>query len=335
VPAPRVFVARRIPKAGLDLLLSAAEVEVWPGDMPPPPSILREKARDAEGLLTLLTDVVDAELLASAPNLKVVSDFAVGVNNVDLAAATKHGVKVGNTPGVLTDATADCAVALLLAAARRIVEGDRYSRAGLWKTWEPVGHIGQDLVGRTLGIVGMGRIGFAVAKRLRFGWNMNVVYMNRSDNDWTRQAESELGARRTSFETLLAESDFVSVHASLNADSKHLFDAAAFQRMKPTAVFVNTARGGVVVENDLCEALEKGWIFAAGLDVTDPEPPAPHSRLFQLENVVVAPHLASATVLTRNRMAELAAENLIAGLLDRRMPSCVNEQDLARRSRER
>lgn len=326
--APKVFVSRRIPKAGLDKLQHSCELEVWPGDLPPPTAVLREKARDADGLLTLLTDSIDAELLQGAQRLKVVSNFAVGYNNIDLAEATRLGIRVGNTPGVLTDATADAAVALLLAAARRIAEGDRYSRAGRWKTWEPVGHIGADLVGATLGIVGMGRIGFAVAKRLHLAWDMRILFVNRSSNPSTAAAERELQARRVSFDELLRESDFVSVHAGLNEDSKALFDASAFAAMKPTAVFVNTARGGIVVEDDLCDALERGTIFAAGIDVTDPEPPVASSRLFRVENLVVAPHLASATTQTRNRMAEMAAENLVAGLEGRPMPSCVNAEAL-------
>lgn len=327
--APRVFVSRRIPKAGLDKLQHQCELEVWPGDLPPPAAVLREKAKGVDGLLVLLTDVIDAQLLSGAERLKVVSNFAVGYNNIDLAEATRRNVRIGNTPGVLTDATADAAVALMLAAARRIVEGDRYARAGRWKTWEPVGHIGADLVGATLGIFGMGRIGYATAKRCRFGWGMRVVYVNRTENETTAAAERELAARRVSFEQLLRESDFLSVHAGLNEESRGLFNAAAFAQMKPGAVLVNTSRGPIVVEEDLCNALERGTIFAAGLDVTDPEPPVEGSRLFSLENLVIAPHLASATSKTRNSMAELAAENLLAGLQGRPMPSCVNREALA------
>jgi len=321
---PRVFVSRRIPKAGLDLLQHACELEVWPGELPPPAAVLREKSQDADGLLVLLTDRVDAELLQLAKRLKVVSNFAVGVDNIDVAAATRRGVKVGNTPGVLTDATADCSVALMLAAGRKLVAGDRFAREGRWKTWEPTGHIGVDFVGKAIGVFGMGRIGFQVAKRCRFGWEMDVHFTNRSSNEWTSRAEKELAAKRVEFDELLATSDFVSVHAGLNDETRGLFSKEAFARMRPTAVFVNTARGGIVVESDLCDALERGVIFAAGLDVTDPEPPNPNSRLFQLDNVVVAPHLASATIQTRNRMAVTAAENLLAALEGRPMPSCVN-----------
>lgn len=328
---PRVFVSRRIPKVGLDLLQHACELEVWPGELPPPAAALREKSQDADGLLVLLTDRIDAGLLDSARRLKVVSNFAVGVDNIDVAAATRRRVKVGNTPGVLTDATADCAVALMLAAGRRIAAGDRYAREGRWKTWEPTGHIGADFVRQTLGVFGMGRIGFETAKRCRFGWDMKVVYVSRSENDWTKRAEAELGARRVEFDELLASSDVLSVHTGLNDGSRGRFNAEAFARMKPTAVFVNTARGGVVVESDLCDALEKGVIFAAGIDVTDPEPPTANSRLFHLDNLVVTPHLASATIQTRNRMAIAAAENLLAGLEGRPMPSCVNAKALSDR----
>jgi len=324
----RVFVSRRIPKVGLDKLQAACELEVWPSDLPPPAAVLREKAREADGLLVLLTDAVDKELLAGAERLRVVSNFAVGFNNIDVAECTRRSIRVGNTPGVLTDATADCAIALMLAAARRLGEGERHARAGRWKTWEPIGFIGADLPGKTLGVYGMGRIGFAVAKRCHAAWNMNVVFVNRSVNEWTKAAEGQLGAQRVSFEDLLARADIVSLHAGLNPDSKGVFNAAAFARMKPSAVFVNTARGGLVVETDLCDALAHGAIFAAGLDVTDPEPPAPDSRLFKLENVVIAPHIASATTQTRNRMSEMAADNLLAGLEGRSMPSCVNGEAL-------
>jgi glyoxylate reductase len=262
--------------------------------------------------------------LSGAPRLKVVSNFAVGYNNIDVAAASRRNIRVGNTPGVLTDATADTAVALMLAAGRRIVEGDRFARSGRWKTWEPIGHVGADFVGATLGVVGMGRIGFGVAKRCRFAWDMRILFTNRGANEATAAAERELQARLVSFDELLRESDFVSVHAGLNDESRNLFDAKAFAQMKSTAVLVNTARGAIIVENDLCDALERGTIFAAGLDVTDPEPPSTDSRLLKMENVVVAPHLASATAKTRNRMAELAADNVLAALEERPMPSCVN-----------
>jgi glyoxylate reductase len=290
--------------------------------MPPPYATLKEKAADCDGLVSLLTDRIDPALLDAAPRLKVVSNYAVGFNNVDVPAATARGVVVGNTPGVLTDATADMAFCLLIAAARRLMEGHDYSRSGKWKTWEPLGHLGQDLVGRTLGVIGMGRIGYALAKRCRAGWDMQVLYHDHYRNE---KAETELGARQVDLDVLLREADFVSVHTDLNDKTRGLFNAERFRQMKPTAVFINTARGPIVVENDLIEALKTGVIFAAGLDVTDPEPPA-DGPLLKLPNLIVAPHIASATVGTRDAMAEICADNLLAGLAGAKMPHCVNPE---------
>ena len=324
---PRVFVTRRIPAAGLDRIRAGCDAEVWDGAMPPPYDLLREKASRCDGLVSLLTDRIDAALLDAAPRLKVVSNYAVGFNNVDVPVATARGVRVGNTPGVLTDATADMAFCLLIAAARRVVEGHDYSRSGRWKTWEPLGHLGQDLVGRTLGVVGMGRIGYALAKRCARGWDMPVLYHDMHRNE---KAATELGARQVDLDVLLRESDFISVHTDLNEQTRGLFNAERFRMMKPTAVFVNTARGPVVVENDLIEALKTGVIFAAGLDVTDPEPPAADGPLLKLPNLIVAPHIASATVGTRDAMSQICADNLLAGLSGGAMPHCVNPEAKAR-----
>src|SRR5579885_703923 len=290
---PKVFVSRVIPDAGLDRIKADCNADIWTDPLPPPYEVLRQKVADCDGIVSLLTDKIDAALLDAAPRLRVVSNYAVGFNNVDVPAATARGVAVGNTPGVLTDATADMAFCLLIAAARRLVEGHDYARSGQWKTWEPLGHLGQDLAGRTLGIVGMGRIGFALARRCQAGWDMRVLYHDMYRNE---KAEQELGARQVDLDTLLRESDFVSVHTDLNEQTRGLFNATRFRQMKPTAVFVNTARGPIVVEKDLIEALRSGTIFAAGLDVTDPEPPVPHSPLLQLPNLIVTPHIASATV---------------------------------------
>jgi len=320
---PTVFVTRRIPDAGLDRIRQHCDAEVWPEQLPPPYELLRQKVAGCDGLVSLLTDRIDAPLLDAAPRLKVVSNFAVGFNNVDVAAATARGVAVGNTPGVLTDATADMAFCLLIAAARRVVEGHDYGKAGRWKTWEPLGHLGQDLHGRTLGVVGMGRIGFALARRCHRGWDMRVLYHDKYCNEL---AERQLGATQVDLDTLLAESDFVSVHTDLNDQTRGLFNLARFRQMKRTAVFVNTARGPIVVEKDLVEALKTGVIFAAGLDVTDPEPPAPDGPLYSLPNLVVAPHIASATVGTRNAMAEICANNLLAGLAGQKLPAWVNPE---------
>jgi glyoxylate reductase len=283
-----------------------------------------------DGLVSLLTDRIDGPLLDAAPRLKVVSNYAVGFNNVDVKAATERGVCVGNTPGVLTDATADMAFCLLIAAARRVVEGHAYSLSGRWKTWEPLGHLGQDLVGRTLGVVGMGRIGFALARRCRAGWDMKVLYHDVYRNE---AAENTLGARQVEFDTLLRESDFVSIHTDLNEKTRGLFNAAAFVRMKRTAVLVNTARGPVVDQKALYDALKAGIIFAAGLDVTDPEPPDPNDPLLKLPNLIIAPHIASATVGTRNAMAEICANNLIAGLTGQPLQAWVNPEVGERRRR--
>jgi glyoxylate reductase len=316
-----VFVTRVIPDAGLDRIRAACDAEVWPGPLPPPPEALRALAAPCDGLVTLLSDRVDVALLDACPRLRVVSNYAVGFDNVDVPAATSRGVRVGNTPGVLTDATADLAFALMLAAARRVVEARNYAAAGTWQTWEPMGHLGQDLSGRTLGVVGMGRIGAALARRCRFGLGMRVLYDDPQRNE---AAERELGAERVPLETLLARSDFVSVHANLTQGTRRMFDASRFAQMKRTAVFVNTARGGLVDETALADALRTGTIFAAGLDVTDPEPPPPDHPLLSLPNCVVLPHIGSATVGTRDRMAEIAAENLLLGLEGRPLLHPVN-----------
>ena len=327
---PKVFVTRVIPAAGLDRVREFCDAVVWTEPLPPPPEVLRDKVSDCEGLLSLLTERIDGALMDAAPRLRVISNYAVGFNNVDVPAATARGIAVGNTPGVLTDATADMAFALLIAASRRIVEAEKYAGAGHWKTWEPLGHIGQDLIGRTLGIVGMGRIGHAMASRCRGGWGMRVLY---HDQRASEQAERELGAERVSFDRLLSESDFISVHADLNESTRGMFNAAAFAKMKPTAVFVNTARGPLVVEADLAAALTNGAIFAAGLDVTDPEPPRAGNPLVGLRNCIVAPHIASATVSSRNGMAEIAADNLIAGLKGEPLRAWVNPEVAAIRKR--
>lgn len=320
---PKVFVARRIPDVGLKLLEANCQVDVWPERLPPSADVLRDKVRDCDGLLTLLTDKVDAALLAAAPQLKVVSNFAVGFNNIDVAACTAHKIPVGNTPGVLTEATADIAVTLLLAAARRLGESATDAKEGRWHTWEPLGWLGADLVGRTLGIVGMGRIGFATAKRLHHGWGMRVLYTARTAKP---DANRELQATHVDLDTLLAESDFVSVHADLNPTTQGLFSTEQFAKMKRSAVFINTSRGPLVDQVALADALRRNVIFAAGLDVTDPEPLPPTHELYKLPNCVIAPHIASATIDTRNAMATIAAQNLIAGLEGRKLVHCVNPE---------
>lgn len=317
----RVFVTRKIPRAGLDLLAERCEVDVWDGPLPPDRRTMLEKAAGCVGLLTLLSDQVDAELFdAAGSSLKVVSNYAVGYNNIDIAEAQRRGIRVGNTPDVLTEATADMAVALLLAAARHLRMGIEDVREGRWRTWEPLGYIGADLAGRTLGIVGAGRIGSAVAQRLRGGWGMRVLYTARHPKP---KLDQSLEARRVDFEALLEESDFVSIHCDLNPDTAGMFDAAALRRMKPGSVLVNTARGGVIDQQALLEVLRSGPLMAAGLDVTDPEPLPPDHPLVAEPRCVIAPHIGSATRDARDAMATVAAENLLAALEDRPMPSAV------------
>jgi glyoxylate reductase len=299
---PRVFVTRELPFPALDRLRAAHEVEVWPARMPPPPEALREAAARAEGLLTMLTDRVDAELLDLAPNLRAVANLAVGTDNIDLEAAASHGIAVGRTPDVLTDATADLAFALLLAAARRLAQGADFVRSGEWVTWEPAGDLGVEVTGATLGIVGWGRIGQAVARRAE-GFGMEVVH-----------------SRPAPLEDLLERSDFVSLHVPLTPATRHLIGAEALARMKPTAILVNTARGGVVDQDALAAALHAGELGGAALDVTDPEPLPPDDPLLDAPNLLVVPHIGSATVRTRSRMADLAVDNLLAALAGQPMP---------------
>ena len=328
MPKPKVFIARRIPDEGLNAIAAVCDVDVWEDRLPPPADMLRERIRDCDGLVSLLTDRIDGSVLDHAPRLRVVGNFAVGYNNVDVPACTERGICVGNTPGVLTEATADIAITLLLAAARRLGESAADAKAGRWLTWEPLGWLGQDLVGRTVGIVGMGRIGLATARRLHHGWGMKVLYTARTDKP---EAEREVKGKRVDFDTLLAESDYVSVHVDLNPTTKGLFGKEQFAKMKRTAVFVNTARGPHVDQAALAEALRNGTIFAAGLDVTEPEPLPPEHELYSLPNCVIAPHIASATVDTRNAMARLCANNLIAGVRGEPLPHWVNPDVAAKR----
>jgi glyoxylate reductase len=305
----RCFVTRRIPGPALDKLEQAHEVEVWPHRLPPTPEELRAHAADKEGLLTLLTDAVDEELLAAAPELRAISNYAVGTDNVDLDAATKRGIPVGNTPDVLTDATADLAFALLLALARRLAEGERDVREGQWITFEPDRALGAEVTGATLGIIGFGRIGQAVARRAE-GFGMEVLHSGRSGG--------------VSLDELLERSDFVSLHCPLTDDTRHLIDEAALARMKPTARLINTARGPIVDPAALERALHERAIAGAALDVTEPEPlPADHP-LLQAPNLLVVPHVGSATVRTRHRMTEIAVDNLLAALDGEAMPHQAN-----------
>jgi glyoxylate reductase len=316
----KVFVARIIPAAGLNLLLEAAEVTVWPGELPPTRTELIERVKGVDGIVSLLTDKIDGEVMdAAGPQLKIISNVAVGYDNVDVAAAKQRGIMVTNTPGVLTETSADMAFALLMTAARRLPEGERYARAGNWKTFGFTLLLGRDVHGATLGIAGMGRIGAAVARRAK-GFGMKILYTARKPHP---DVEAELGAQHVSKESLLSESDFISLHTPLNAETRGYIGAAELAQMKPTAILINTARGPVVDTHALYEAMRAKRIFAAALDVTDPEPlPADHP-LYTLDNVLIVPHLASASVATRNKMAEIAATNMAAGLRGERPENLV------------
>jgi glyoxylate reductase len=323
-PKPRVFVARLIPDDGLAPVVEACEARVWEGELPPPRDELLRAVEGCDGILTLLTDRVDDELLDRAgPGLKVVSNFAVGFDNVDVDACTRRGIAVGNTPGVLTETTADLAWALLMAAARRVAEGDRYVRAGRWRTWGPMLLMGPDVHGATLGIVGFGRIGQAVARRA-MGFGMTVLYYDTRRAD--AAVETSLGATFVPLDELLARADFVSLHVNLSDETRHLVDAARLRSMKPDAILVNTSRGPVVDQRALFEALRDGVIGAAALDVTDPEPIAPDDPLLTLDNCLVVPHIASASRATRGKMAAMAAANLLAGVRGERLPTPVNPE---------
>ncbi len=320
---PTVAVTRVIPEAGLRLLREAAEVRLWPEELPPNPAELADLLQGCDGALTLLTDAITGDVLDREPGLKVVSNFAVGYDNVDVPAATSRGVAVCNTPGVLTETTADFTWALLMAAARRIPEGRDYVREGRWLTWGPTLLLGRDLTGATLGIVGFGRIGREMARRAR-GFQMTVLYHDtqRANPD----DEDALAARFVDLDELLASSDFVSLHTNLTDETRHLLNAEAFRKMKRSAIVVNTSRGPVIDQRALYEALRDGVIGGAALDVTDPEPMPTDDPLLTLPNCLVVPHIASASHATRAKMAEICAQNLLAGLRGQRLPACVNDE---------
>jgi glyoxylate reductase len=306
-----VFVTRAVPGLAVAMLQEAGHaVETWDGQLPPPADTLRARIREADAVLALLTDRFDAGVLAGAPRLRVIANMAVGYDNVDLEAAKAAGVWVTNTPGVLAKTTADFAFALLLAAARNVVAAERDTRAGGWRTWSPTGYLGPDVHGATLGIVGLGEIGREVAKRAR-GFDMRVLATTRT----RREAdELSLGVRHVDLQTLLAESDFVSLHLPLTAQTRSMLGADSLGKMKRSAILINTARGPIVDQDALVEALRSGQIAGAALDVTDPEPLPLDHALFSLPNAIITPHIASASVATRSRMAEMAADSIVAVL---------------------
>lgn len=323
LPKAKVFITRRLPDIDLGKLEQIAEVETWNQTQEPPYSLLLEKAKKIDGLLCLLTDRIDKQLIETAASLKVISQMAVGYDNIDIAAATARGIPIGNTPGVLTDATADLTWALLMVAARRIVEGERLVRTGQWQTWSPTLLLGADLSGSTLGIIGFGRIGQAVARRAR-GFDLRVLYYSRRRRE--RELERAMGIEYAELNTLLQESDFVTLHASLTPDTYHLMSEIQFDLMKRSAILINTARGSMVDSEALFKALSTGQIAGAALDVTEPEPLPPSSPLLELNNVIITPHIGSASKQTRTKMAQMAVDNLIAGLQGEKLPNCVNRE---------
>ena len=324
---PKVFITRRFPQAALDIVAAACDYTIWESDeQPVPRDMLLREAAEADGLLTLTSDRIDAELLAAAPRLRVIANTAVGYDNVDLAAMTARGVLLTNTPGVLTETTADLAWALLMAAARRVVEGHKLIEADAWRSWSLMFMVGQDVAGATLGVVGAGRIGAAILRRGR-GFDMALHYHNRRPN---AELEAETGAIYQPLDDLLREADFVVVTVPLNAETRGMFGAREFALMQPTSVFVNVARGPVVDEAALYTALQAGRPWAAGLDVFDNEPIRADHPLLSLPNLVATPHVGSGTTKTRVRMATTAARNLVAALSGQTVPNPVNPEVLGR-----
>jgi glyoxylate reductase len=305
----RCFVTRVLPGPALDRLRERHEVDLWPERLPPPYEELRTRTAEAEGLLSLLTDRVDAALIEGSPRLRAIANYAVGYDNIDLDAARARSIPVGNTPDVLTDATADLTFTLLLAAARQLPDALRSVQTDDWLTWEPSGFLGHDVFGATLGIIGLGRIGRAVARRAQ-GFDMTVLHTG-----------AEGGVPLL---TLLKRADFVTLHAPLTPETHHLIDAAALEAMKPTAILINTARGPIVDQAALIEALRQGEIAGAALDVTDPEPPPGDDPLLSAPNLIVAPHIGSATHTAREAMASRAVDNLLAALDGKPMPHPVH-----------
>jgi glyoxylate reductase len=319
---PQVLITRRLPEPALDVVRQACEVQLDPQDRHLTPEALRQAVRGKAGIICLVTDAIDAPVLEAGAALKVVANVAVGYDNIDVPTATRRGIAVTNTPGVLTDTTADFTWGLLLSIARRISEADRYVRAGKWKEWKLMVMLGHDVYGQTLGIIGMGRIGQAVARRAQ-GFGMRLLYHNRQRLD--PALEADLGATWVALPELLQQADFVSLHVPLSADTTHLIGASELRMMRPSAYLINTARGPIVDEPALIRALQEDWIAGAALDVFEQEPQVPQA-LQELENVVLVPHIGSASVATRTKMAVMAAQNLLAALRGEPPPHVVNPE---------
>jgi len=321
VPKPKVYVTRELPERGLKTIKERFDAEVWPEYAPPPKKTIIEKAKDVDALATLLSDKIDAEVFDAAPKLKMIAQLAVGFDNVDVQEATKRGIYVSNTPEVLTDTTADFAWTLLMALARRVVEADKYVRMGKWEVgWHPAMLQGRDVYGATMGIVGAGRIGYAVAKRAT-GFSMKILFYDVIPRP---EMEKDFGAKKVDLDELLKQSDFVSVHVPLMKETHHLINAEKLRLMKKTAYLINNSRGPVVDEKALYEALNEGRIAGAGLDVFEQEPTSLANPLLKLDNVVVAPHISSASYETRSKMAEMVADNLIAFFEGKKPPNLIN-----------
>ena len=320
---PRVFVSRQMPSDSLELIGQSADVSVWPGEGPPTPDELKENLADVEGVLVNIMDRVDGNLLDGAPRLRVVSQVAVGLDNVDIAECSQRNVLVGNTPGVLSKATADHGFALLLASARRVVETDRWVRSNNWKiAYHPLYWLGADPNGATLGIVGLGQIGIEMARRAA-GFNMNVIYYSRNRRP---DLEAEYDVTHADLDTLLTSADFVSLHVPLTPETRHLIGEAELRKMKSTAILINLARGPVVDTEALCRALQERWIGGAALDVVDPEPIPQDHPLLELDNLIITPHIGSASITSRQQMSLMAARNLLAGIQGRRLEHCANPE---------
>ncbi|NJE08005.1 D-glycerate dehydrogenase [Thermococcus sp. M39] len=324
---PKVFITRKIPETGINMIKQYYEVEVWRDENEPPREVLLEKVRNVDALVTLLSDKIDGEILDNAPRLRIIAQYAVGYDNIDIEEATKRGIYVTNTPDVLTEATADFAWALLLATARHLVDADKFVRSGEWKkrgvAWHPLMYLGYDVYGKTIGIIGFGRIGQAIARRTK-GFNMRILYYSRTRKP---EKERELGAEFKPLDELLRESDFVVLAVPLTNETYHMINEERLKLMKPTAILVNIARGKVVDTKALIKALEEGWIAGAGLDVFEEEPYY-NEELFKLKNVTLAPHIGSATYGARYAMAELVARNLIAFAKGEVPPTLVNREVL-------
>jgi len=325
MPKLRIYVTRQMPERGLKIIRKYFDTEVWPEYAPPPKKTIIEKAKNVDALATLLSDKIDAEVFDAAPKLKIVSQMAVGFDNIDLQEATKRGIYVTNTPEVLTDTTADFAWALIMAVARRVVEADKYVHTGQWKVgWHPDMMTGRDVHGATIGIVGAGRIGYAMAKRAK-GFDMKILYYDVIPRP---EMERDFGAKRMDLDLLLKEADFVSVHVPLMKETHHLMNEQRLKMMKKTAYLINNSRGPVVDEKALYKALKEGWIAGAGLDVFEQEPLPLDSPLLKFDSVVVAPHISSASLETRSKMAEMVADNLVSFFEGKKPPNLVNQDVL-------